>query len=1152
MGCVVPSSQRSPQNVDAFISRWSGREGGRERSNYVLFLSELCDVIGTPRPDPAEASNQFNDYVFERRVERCRPDGTTEGGWVDLYKKGSFILEAKQSRQKGRKALPEGQADLFQPPNDGVLSQGLGTIDHLMINARRQAEQYAQALPNDHPYPLFLLTCDVGRLIEIYADFSGYGRHYSPFPDARNFRIDLAQLTDAAIRDRLGRIWENPTSLDPAQQTARVTREIAGKLAQVSIALEKRGFEARSVALFLMRCLFTMFVEDTELIRKDSFKKLLSECLANPKRFVPEMRDLWKRMDAGGYSPAIGEKLLRFNGKLFKKADALPLTPDEIRLLQDAARADWRDLEPAIFGTLFEQALDSEERRRLGAHYTPRAYVQRLVNATIMEPLGEDWAAVQAAAERALRSGSRSTAVREIKDFLKELSSVRVLDPACGTGNFLYVALREMKQLEGEVLRQLQDIAGEEAVAQVAEISIKPDQFSGLENNRRAVEIAELVLWIGYLQWHLRTRSTRPREPVLGDGDHILEKDAILTWDGYPKKQLKRDRTGRPVKVRNAKGELLEVYSYPKPTVPDWPQADFIVGNPPFIGGKDVRSRQGDAYAKALWAAHKEINSSADYVMYWWDHAAKLLTQKGTHLRRFGLVTTNSITQVFQRRVVERHLKAKPPVSIIMAIPDHPWTKATKDAAAVRIAMTVAAAGSLEGVLREVTREEALDTDEPIIRMIESKGVINADLTIGADITRARELRANDGLCSPGVKLHGDGFIISPDQAKRLGLGARRGLEQYIRSYRNGRDLASRARDVMVIDLFGLKAEDVRAKYPEVYEHLIETVKPERDRNNRASYRDNWWIFGEPRREFRPAVLGLRRYIVTAETTKHRVFQFLDRAILPDNMLIAIASDDAFHLGVLSSRVHVSWSLRAGGWLGVGNDPRYSKSRCFDAFPFPEASETLKTEIRSLTEELDRTRKTVLAENKDISLTNLYNVLGKIRNKGSLSTKDEDIKTRGHVLILIDLHERIDAAVLRSYGWQPDLSDEQTIDKLLVLNDQRFADEQRGFIRWLRPEYQLNKFRPLAHRADRVQSISVGDAARRSKRPFPTEGKAQAGQILHFLTRTRRPLSPAEIASSFKEGDEVLADVEDILKSLNRLGETRTFDNGRTYVRATT
>ena len=872
-------------NVDAFVSRWSGREGGRERSNYALFLSELCDVIGVARPDPAEASNELNDYVFERRVER---------GWIDLYKKGCFILEAKQSCQKGgRKAFPEGQGDLF-PSRKAAAPRPLGgSFDHLMINARHQAEDYARALPDAHPYPPFILTCDVGRFIEVYADFSGNGRHYSPFPDALGFRVPLEQLDNPQIQERLQRIWQNPTSLDPAKQTAKVTRQIAGKLAEISKALEGRGFDPRAVALFLMRCLFTMFVEDVQLIRRDSFKELLKQCVLNPKRFPHEMDDLWKRMDRGEYSPAIGERLLRFNGKLFKSAKALPLTQSEIRLLSDAASADWRDLEPAIFGALFEQAIDPNERKRLGVHYTPRAYVERLVNATIMEPLSEDWSAVQAAAERALRNGSHSAAIREMEDFLKQLTTVRVLDPACGTGNFLYVALRQMKQLEGEVVKQLQDLVGEKVVAKLSETSVKPEQFFGLDANGRAVEIAELVLWIGYLQWHLRTREGAPTEPVLGDKDHIAEGDAVLSWDGYPNVHLKRDRSGKPVKVRGARNELIELYTYSNPRLPEWPEADFIVGNPPFVGGGEIRQRLGDGYAEALWKAHKHVPPAADYVMHWWDRAAELPIGENTRLRRFGFVTTKSITQVFQRRVVDRHLRHNLPISLLMAIPNHPWTKASPDAAAVKIAMTVAAAGTHDGILLNVIGETALETDEPVLKFATQEGRINSDLSIGADVTQAHRLIANEEMCHDGVKLHGKGFLISAERAAKLGLGRRSNLEKHIRPYRNGHDLTQLSRGLMVIDLFGLDAAEVRTKFPEVYQYLLEAVKPERDRNNRDSYRRYWWTFGEPRRELRPALEGIRRFIATVDTARHRIFQFLNSNIICDDKSVLIATDDA-------------------------------------------------------------------------------------------------------------------------------------------------------------------------------------------------------------------------------------------------------------------
>jgi hypothetical protein len=325
-------------------------------------------------------------------------------------------------------------------------------------------------------------------------------------------------------------------------------------------------------------------------------------------------------------------------------------------------------------------------------------------------------------------------------------------------------------------------------------------------------------------------------------------------------------------------------------------------------------------------------------------------------------------------------------------------------------------------------------------------------------------------------------------------------------------------------------------------------VKPERDRNNRASYRTNWWIFGEPRRELRPALVALSRYIVTVETAKYRTFQFLDASVLPDNMLVVVASDDAFHLGVLSSRIHVLWALRSGGWLGVGNDPRYSKSRCFDPFPFPATTEALQNEIRSLAEELDETRRLVLSENIELTLTALYNVLDKLKSGASLSAKEEAVKTRGRILILKDLHDRIDAAVFRAYGWPLDLPEDQILSRLVKLNADRAAEERRGFVRWLRPDYQVEKFGPLAHRVDRVQEISHTQG--KLKLEFPAEAKAQGSAVLRLMRENRRPFTPDEIAKVFKQGDKLSADVSDILRSLNRLGQVETYDNGRSYFSA--
>jgi len=648
-----------------------------------------------------------------------------------------------------------------------------------------------------------------------------------------------------------------------------------------------------------------------------------------------------------------------------------------------------------------------------------------------------------------------------------------------------------------------------------------------------------------------------PNDPVLQAFRNIVVKDAVLEAETV----LARDASGRPVTRPGPDGARIETYDYRNPRRPEWPAAEFIVGNPPFIGGKDLRARLGDGYAGALWAANPAMNESADFVMYWWDRAAELLTRKGTVLRRFGFVTTNSISQVFQRRVVQRHLSAKQPVSIVMAVPDHPWTKLARDAAAVRIAMTVCRAGRAEGALREVVSEKGLDTDAPVIVLDERDGTINADLTVGVDVTAAVPLLANEGLCSPGVKLHGAGFIVTPAEAAHLGLGRRAGLERHIRPYRNGRDLTARSRGVMVIDLFGLTADEVRLRYPEVYQHLLSTVKHVREREAARSggkdaqaYAKLWWTFGKPRQELRPALAGLPRYIATVETTKHRVFQFLDASIIPDNMLVAVGSDEAFHLGALSSRIHATWALRAGGWLGVGNDPRYSKTRCFDPFPFPAADDGQKQRIRALAEELDAHRKRVLAEHPHLTLTGLYNVLERLRGGTAPDGLDAALRRTfddGLVLILEELHDRIDAAVAEAYGWPADLADDEILARLVALNQERAAEEAGGFVRWLRPDDQVPRFGSVKDKAElglaggAMRAEAVAPAG--PKPAFPAEDAAQTAVVMAALAHASGPLDAAAIAARFKQGRRVAPKVAAVLASLHRMGLVGTADGGSAF-----
>ncbi len=416
-------------------------------------------------------------------------------------------------------------------------------------------------------------------------------------------------------------------------------------------------------------------------------------------------------------------------------------------------------------------------------------------------------------------------------------------------------------------------------------------------------------------------------------------------------------------------------------------------------------------------------------------------------------------------------------------------------------------------------------------------------MTAGANVVGAGPLQANEGLANRGVQLFGAGFIVTPEEAKKLGLGRIPGLEAHIRPYLNGRDLTATSRGVMVIDLFGLTDSEVRNHFPEVYQVLLERVKPERDQNNRASYRDNWWFFGEPRKVMRKALAGLSRYIATVETAKHRPFVFLDQSILPDNMLIAIASDDAFHLGVLSSRIHVVWALAAGGNLGVGNDPRYNKTRCFEPFPFPAASDEQKQTIRALAEQLDAHRKRQQALHPDLTLTGMYNVLEKLRSGEPLTAKEKTSHEQGLVAILKQLHDELDAAVFAAYGWPATLSDAEILEKVVALNRERAREEEQGLIRWLRPEYQ----QPHGAQITIQDDLNLGEEdavkiAPKAKLLWPKTLPEQVQAVRAALASAAAPSTAETIARTFQRAR---ADkVGELLETLAALGQVREVEPG--------
>ncbi|MBO3273460.1 class I SAM-dependent DNA methyltransferase [Hymenobacter defluvii] len=973
---------------------------------------------------------------------------------------------------------------------------------------------YARALPAEEPQPLFILVADVGYCIDVYSNFASVSEAFVPFPDQTRYRLYLKDLAEESMCQTLRQIFLEPQQLDPSRRAARVTRELAGYLAGLSSQLERAGHAADTVAHFLMRCLFTMFAEDVNLIPKASFTGLLQQYS------TPELRDLlpdalqslWHTMDKGGFSPDLKARLRHFNGKLFHDAIALPLTADQMELLLRAAKADWTEVEPTIFGTLLERALDSKERHRLGAHYTPRRYVERLVMPTIIEPLRREWAAAQAAGALWLEKGKMKEARAELTRFLRRLTSVRILDPACGSGNFLYVTLEHLKRLEGEVLTAINSYGHTGLLDLGSGTTVSPHQLLGLELNPRAAAIADVVLRIGYLQWHLRTHGlTQLTEPLLNNYQNIVQQDAILEYNTD--------------------------FSTTWPA--EWPSADFIIGNPPFIGNKRLRDALGDTYVTNLRKAYnKQVPESADFVMYWW-HKAAAAVQAGM-AQGFGFITTNSISMTFSSRLVQRYLEdTKQPLSLSFVVPDHPWVEAS-DGAAVRVSMTVGQAGRQAGILARVAREVSSDDDDAReVELIETVGMINADLTIGADLSNIVQLKANDGISSTGVLIIGAGFIVTPVQAADMGLGTIAGIERHIRPYRNGKDLMSSPRNVLLIDMIGLNEIDMINRFPKAYQHILQTVKPERDLNRDKTRRKNWWLFARPNDQMRSSIAGLRRYIATPETSKHRIFQFLDGQVLPDNKIITIALDDAYQLGVLSSHLHVKWALATGGTLE--DRPVYTKSRCFDTFPFPNATTVQQAHIRELAELLDAHRKRQQAQHPVLTLTDLYNVVEKLRTGQPLTAKDQIAHQLGLASVVLSLHQQLDAAVADAYGWPVDLPDAEILTRLVQLNHERAREEQAGLVRYLRPSYQAPEQQATLSLPKQIMPATAATGIA-SPQLWPTELAQQMQALRDAIQQAGQPLTIEQVAARFKRTKP--EKVRPLLDTLAALSLLRLTDSG--------
>lgn len=1093
-----------PTKLRALADRWATARAA-ERANAQSYIIELCDALGVEPPRPAGSG-----YEFELPVTLLARDGTESRGFIDCYKSRHFVLEAK----------------------DADAGAANGSNDVLLRRAYGQARQYASHDPSGVAPP-YVLVLDVGKTMLVWDRWNGSFGGY-----AAGRRIDLTRLherpEDAAL---LADIWTNPAARDPRTMSQAVTRDIATHLAELAASLERRGVEQERVARFLMRCVFTMFAEDVGLLADEPFRRMLNDvALPEPGEFPGAAEELWRAMDEGrrfGF-----RKLLKFNGHFFKDAEALTLSREDLAVLLEAAKADWSQVEPTIFGTLLTRALDPVERHRLGAEYTPPEFIERLIRPTIEEPVRERWTAVQAEVlqlRESKKAKEREKAARRLLEFHEWLRSLKVLDPACGSGNFLYLAMHALKRVEVEVLQELADVRGGALELRMQEVD--PSQFYGIEVKPWAREIAELVLWIGFHQfWRQRHGNVQPEEPLLQDCGTLECRDAVLQWDAVrhdptrdrpdPTPRIVSPVTGRTVPDPDARLRYEE-YIGARPAV--WPEADFVIGNPPYIGGKRIRAALGDGYADALQGAYPALPDAADLVMYWWDHAARLVAE-GTVLRA-GFITTSSLRQTHNRPVVEAALARG--AEIAWAIADHPWSDES-DGAQVRVAMSVLAATAphprVGTVLEDGTVRETL-----VPR-------VNADLSGHADVATAAgvPLLANAGLCYFGFLVNGPGFLLERDEYERL-LAADPRNREILKPMLGGRDIAQRPAECYVID-FGERSVDEARTYPLAYNIVLDRVKPRRDANRDKGIRENWWRFHRIRQELRRAAAGLPRFIVTTETMKHRLFAFLDASVAPDHSLVCIATDEAFVLGVLSSSIHVWWAVAAGGKLGVGNDPRYNRTVTFDPFPFPTPALDLRNRIGEIGERIDAHRKAAVARDASVTNTALYNVVEKLRAGEPLTAKERALNETAACGVLRELHDALDETVAAAYGWMWPLTREEALERLVALHDARTAEEAAGKVRWLRPDFQRPRFEAPDGRQPGMPLAAEGaPPAAAGLLPWAADAVGQITAIRQLTAVT--PVTVEEAVARFAGAPRAI--VARHLETLAILGEVRVLEGGR-------
>ncbi len=925
-------------------------------------LKEFVAYAGTLRGDEKGEAQVFCDRLF-------RAFG--HGG----YREAGATLEHRLKKKDGAKGT--GFADLVWPGR--VLLEMKKRGEKLQLHLAQAFDYWVRAVPNR---PRYVILCN-------FDEFWVYD-----FDRQIDQPVDVVRLDDLPRR-YIAMNFLFPHSPEPLFGNDRegVTREAADHVAEVFNTLVKRGEDRTTAQRFVLQSVVAMFSEDMDLLPKGLVSQLIEDCKHGESSY-DLLGGLFQQMNtavparAGRY-----REVQYFNGGLYAAQVPIELTPRELELLGDAAAKDWARVNPVIFGTLFQGSMDAGARHALGAHFTSEADILRVVQPSIVRPWQE-----------------RITAADSMKALLElraAMLSYRVLDPACGSGNFLYVAYRELVRLEIGLLAKVRAmVSAREFAKKVKTLSlISPRQFFGIDVDSFGIELGKVTLMLAKKLALDEATEALDRRQV----DLDLQEDHALPLDNLDQNFIH--------------GDALFV---------DWPAVDVIIGNPPYQSKNKMQAEYGKAYVNTVRQRFPGVPGRADYCVYWFRRAHDHLKPG----QRAGLVGTNTIRQNYSREGGLDYI-TQTGGTITEAVSTQVWS----GEAVVHVSIVNWVKGKSKGKKR-LYRQLGDKRDSPWDFL--EVDVINPALSFGVDVTDVQVLQASAkaGGCYQG-QTHGHaGFLLPRDEADALLLGSPK-LGAVLFPYLTADDLLGETGSLPtrhVIDVGETDVLTVKQRYPQLFMKVEASVLPDRQRaakeeekrtrealtadsraktnRHHANFLGSWWRLSYRRADLMEAIRRLPRYVACGRVTKRPIFEFVSPGIHPNDALMVFPYEDDYSFGILQSGIHWTWFVNRCSTLK--GDSRYTSNTVFDTFAWPQEPSKAKIEgVAAAGRALRETRNSLMRRHK-LTLRELYRSLdtpGKHPLKGAQEVLDDSVREaygmerRAELLaFLLELNHRVAAS----------------------------------------------------------------------------------------------------------------------------------------------